>query len=63
MRAQKDQGGDDISKMVEQMKRRKAGPSGEGEAPDESAEQPDAKEMMKQFGERLKKKQLPQDAP
>ncbi|MBI4003024.1 MAG: DUF4412 domain-containing protein [Nitrospira defluvii] len=60
MREQKGQGGEDISKMMEGMKRRKAGPSSAGEAPGESAEQPDVKEMMKQFGEMMKKKQQPQ---
>ena len=60
MREQKGQGGEDISKMAEPMKKRKSGASGAGEAPGESAEQPDVKDMMKQFGEMMKKKQQPQ---
>ena len=54
------QGGEDISKMAEPMKKRKSGASGAGETPGESAEQPDVKDMMKQFGEMMKKKQQPQ---
>ncbi len=57
MREQKGQRGEDISKMAEETKKRKAGPGGAGETPGESAEQPDVKEMMKQFGEMMKKKQ------
>lgn len=57
MREQKKEGNEDISKMVEEMKKRKAGPTGGAEAPGESAEQPDVKDLMKQFGEMMKKKQ------
>ena len=58
MRGQKGQGGEDFSKMMEQMKKRKAAPSGAGEESIETAEpQPDVKDIMKQFGEMMKKQQ------
>lgn len=60
MREQKGQGGEDFSKMVEEMKRRKASPSGAAEVPGENAPQPDVKDLMKQFGEMMKKQQPPQ---
>ena len=57
MRGQKGQGGEDFSKMMEEMKKRKAGQGGAGEPSGEGGEQPDMKEVMKQFGEMMKKKQ------
>ena len=53
-REQKGQGSEDFSKMMEEMKKRKAGKGG---ISDGSAEQPDANEMLKKFGEMMKKKQ------
>lgn len=53
-REQKGQRGEDFSKMMEEMKKRKAGKGGTSNG---SAEQPDANEMMKKFGELMKKKQ------
>ncbi len=60
MREQQGQGGEDLSNMVENMKKRRASPDGGGAIPPGDAEQPDMKEMMKQFGEMMKKKQSSQ---
>ena len=56
-REQKQQGGQDFSKMVEEMKKHKAAKGGMGETAADSEPQPDVKEMMKQFGEMLQKHQ------
>jgi hypothetical protein len=53
-REQSGQAGEDFSKMMEEMKSRK---SGKGGVPDGSAAQPDAAELIKKFGEMMKKKQ------
>ncbi len=61
MREQKQQGSEDFSKMMEHMKKRKSETSGAEAAAGEGAEsQPDVKDMMKQFGEMMKKSQPPQ---
>jgi hypothetical protein len=63
MREQKGQGGEDFSKMMDHMKSRNTSPSQGGQGSAENAEsQPDMKEMMKQFGEMMKKQQQPQGA-
>ena len=56
-REQKQQGGQDFSNMVEEMKKRKAGKGAMGETTADGEPQPDVKEMMKQFGEILQKNQ------
>lgn len=53
-RGQKGQGSEDFSNMMEEMKKRKAE---KGKTSDGSVEQPSASEMMKKFGEMMKKKQ------
>lgn len=58
MREPKGRDGEDFSKLMEQMKKRKAASSNAEKVPSENAEaQPDLKDMMKQFGEMVKKKQ------
>ncbi|WHZ23762.1 MAG: hypothetical protein OJF47_002874 [Nitrospira sp.] len=57
MRERKGQAGEDFSKMAEEMKKRKAGQGTVAEPSGEGGQQPDVKEMMKQFGEMMKKKQ------
>ena len=58
MREQKGRDGEDFSKVMGQMKKRKAASSHAGEALGENAEaQTDMKDMMKQFGEMMKKQQ------
>lgn len=57
MRERKGQAGEDFSKMAEEMKKRKAGQGNVAEPSGEGGQQPDMKEMMKQFGEMMKKKQ------
>lgn len=57
MREQKGEGGQDFSKMMEEIKKRKAARSGAGETTGESEPRPDMKEIMKQFGEAMKKQQ------
>ncbi len=57
MRDQKGQGGADFSKMIEEMKKRKAARSNIGEVPGDGEQPPAAKELMKQFGEAMKKQQ------
>ncbi|HMU31521.1 MAG TPA: DUF4412 domain-containing protein [Nitrospira sp.] len=57
MREQKREGGADVSKMVEEMKKRKAARGKPGEAPGGEEQPPDMKELMKQFGEAMKKQQ------
>lgn len=57
MREQKGQGGADFSKMVEEMKKRKAARSKPGETSGDGEQPPDMKELMKQFGEAMKKQQ------
>lgn len=54
---QKGQGGADMSKMIEGMRQRKAARSKAGEAPGEGEQPPDMKELLKQFGEAMKKQQ------
>ena len=54
---QKGQGGADMSKMIEEMRQRKAARSKAGEAPGAGEQPPDMKELMKQFGEAMKKQQ------
>ena len=60
MREQKGQGGDDFSKMAQEMKKRRASQSGAAAAAGENAPQTDVKDLMKQFGEMLKKQPPPQ---
>jgi hypothetical protein len=61
MREQKQPGSEDISKMMEQMKKHKSETSGAGAASGEGAEsQPDVKDLMKQLGEMMKKPQSTQ---
>ncbi|MBS0184493.1 MAG: DUF4412 domain-containing protein [Nitrospira sp.] len=57
MRGQKGQGGEDFSKIMEEIKKRKASRGGAGEPSGEGGEEPDMKEVMKQFGEMMKKRQ------
>ena len=57
MRERKGQADEDFSKMAEEMKKRKAGQGNVAEPSGEGGQQPDMKEMMKQFGEMMKQKQ------
>jgi hypothetical protein len=57
MREQKQEGGADVSKMIEDMKKRKAARGKTGEVPGGDEQPPDMKELMKQFGEAMKKQQ------
>jgi hypothetical protein len=57
MREQKQQGGQDFSKIVEEMKKRKAAKGAMAETPADGEAQPDVKEMMKQLGEMLQRNQ------
>ncbi|HNV25847.1 MAG TPA: DUF4412 domain-containing protein [Nitrospira sp.] len=57
MREQKREGGADVSKMIEELKKRKASRGKSGEAPGGDEPAPDMKELMKQFGEAMKKQQ------
>lgn len=57
MREQKRQGGEDFSKMMEEMKKREADQGDAAEPSGKGEQQPDMKEIMKQFGEMMKKKQ------
>ena len=62
MRQQKGEEGQDFSKMMEEIKKRKAARGRIGEPTVESGPPPDMKEIMKQFGEAMKKQQSqPQD--
>ncbi|HRC42784.1 MAG TPA: DUF4412 domain-containing protein [Nitrospira sp.] len=54
MREQKGQGAVDLSKMLDDMKKRKSARRGAGEA----GQQPDMQEIMKQLGEAMKKPQV-----
>lgn len=55
MREQKGQEGADLSRMMEGAKKRKASPGGAEEALGENAPPTDVKDLMKQFGEMMKK--------
>lgn len=57
MREQKGQGGADFSKMLEEMKKRKAARGSTGEPTGDGGQQPDMSEIMKQLGEAMKKQQ------
>ena len=57
MREQKKEGGADVSTMIEDMKKRKAARGKAGEGPGGDEQPPDMKELMKQFGEAMKKQQ------
>ena len=62
MRDQKGQGNADMSKMLEEMKKRRAARSSTGEAAGEGDPPTELKELMKQFGEAMKKRPpQPQD--
>lgn len=50
-------GGEDFQKMMESMKKRKAEQGGTAGGQGGSIQQPDANEMMRQFGEMMKKRQ------
>ena len=58
MREQKGQGKADLSKMLEDMKKRKAARRGAGEPAGEAGPQPDMQEIMKQLSEAMKKQQV-----
>lgn len=58
MREQQGQGKADLSKMLEDMKTRKAARRGAGEPAGEAEQQPDMQEIMKQLGEAMKKQQV-----
>ena len=57
MREQKKEGGADVSKMIEEMKKRKAARGKAGEVPGGEEQPADVKDLMKQFGEAMKKQQ------
>lgn len=57
MREQKREGGADVSKMIEEMKKRRAARNKTGEAPGAEEQPPDMKELMKQLGEAMRKQQ------
>ncbi|MBA5861820.1 MAG: DUF4412 domain-containing protein [Nitrospira sp. CR1.1] len=59
MRERKREGGADVSKMIEDMKTRKAARGKSAEAPGGDEPPPDLKELMKQLGEAMKKQQPP----
>ncbi|MBS0170635.1 MAG: DUF4412 domain-containing protein [Nitrospira sp.] len=57
---QQGQGGVDMSQMIEEMKKRRAARGKAGETPGGDEQPPDMKELMKQFGEAMKKQQQQQ---
>ncbi|MGC3974124.1 MAG: hypothetical protein QM771_07035 [Nitrospira sp.] len=59
MREQKKEGGADVSKMIEEMKKRKGARGKTGEVPGEGEQPVDIKDLMKQLGEAMKKQQSP----
>lgn len=59
MQGQKREGGADVAKMIEEMKKRKAARGKTGDASGGDEQPPDMKELMKQLGEAMKKQQAP----
>ncbi len=57
MREQKTEGGANVSKMIEEMKKRKAARGKTGETPGGDEQPAEMKELMKQLGEAMKKQQ------
>ncbi|MCE7977012.1 MAG: DUF4412 domain-containing protein [Nitrospira sp. NTP1] len=57
MREQKKEGGEDVSKMIEEMKKRKAARGKAGDAPGGDEQPAEMKELMKQLGEAMRKQQ------
>lgn len=55
MREQKKEGGEDVSKMIEEMKKRKAARGKAGDAPGGDEQPAEMKELMKQLGEAMRK--------
>jgi hypothetical protein len=59
MREQRREGGADVSKMIEDIKKRKAARGKPGEVSGGEEQPPDMNALMRQFGEALKKQQPP----